>query len=469
MNLCHFLRRAAALGAALVAFLPARAANADAHVVLISLDGFPAYLWRDETLALPHLRQLAAGGVVAEAMTIVNPAITWPNHTSLVTGVTPQKHGVLYNGYVTRQGPGKPIKNEQWADKKLLVRVPTVYDAAFHAGLTTAEVDWVAITRPGTITWSFAEIVDPTAVLPREMVAAGVATEKEILAVAAKKPVTGTNVEPPKRLNAAERDELWTRAASFVFTQHRPNLLMFHPLNTDGQHHRYGPNSPEGLAALRLADRYVGDLLRAIDASGVREKTTVIVTTDHGFKKVDRYIYPNVALKKAGLLRAAGATIAQCDAYVGTQGGIAFVYVTDPARRGELLPKLKALFTGMEGIAEVLDAATEAPARGMPTPAENEAMGELILHPKAGYAFTGAATGDIVHGPAVNYGGTHGYPATDPELDGIFIAQGAGIRRGVKLDRVRNLDVAPTIARLLGVALPTADGRAMEEILTAAK
>jgi len=448
---------------------PAYAANADRHVVLISLDGFPAYLWRDETLALPHLRQLAAAGVVADAMTIVNPAITWPNHTSLVTGVAPQKHGVLYNGLVTRLGPGKPIKNEQWADKAKLVRVPTVYDAAFHAGLTTAEVDWVAITRPGTINWSFAEIVDPTAVLPREMVAAGVATEQEIQAVAEKKPVVGLNIEPPKRLNAAERDELWTRAASFVFQKHRPNLLLFHPLNTDGQHHRYGPNSEEGRAALRLADRYVGDLLKAIDASGRREQTTVIVTTDHGFKKVDKFIYPNVALKKAGLLQPAGATIAQCDAYVGTQGGIAFVYITAPARRAELLPKLKALFAATEGVAEVLDAATEAHARGLPTPEENEAMGELILYPKAGYAFTGAATGDLVNGPSVNYGGTHGYPSSDPELDGIFIAQGAGIRRGVKLDRVRNLDVAPTIARLLDVALPTADGRPMDNVLAPAR
>jgi predicted AlkP superfamily pyrophosphatase or phosphodiesterase len=451
--------------AAAAAPADAFAANKDRHVVLISIDGFPAYLWRDETLALPHLRKLAAEGVVADALTIVNPAITWPNHTSLVTGVEPRKHGVLYNGLVTRQGPGKPIKNEQWADKKLLVRVPTVYDAAFHAGLTTAEVDWVAITRPGTINWSFAEIVDPTAVLPREMVAAGIATEKEILAVAEKKPVTGTNVEPPKRLNAAERDELWTRAASFVFTQHRPNLLLFHPLNTDGQHHRYGPYSPEGLAALRLADRYVGDLLKAIDASGLREKTTVIVTTDHGFKKVQSYIYPNVALKKAGLLRSAGPSIAQCDAYVGTQGGIAFVYVTDPARRAELLPRLKTLFAGVEGVDRVLDAATEAHALGMPTPAENEAMGELILYPKAGYAFTAAAAGEVVNGPAINYGGTHGYPNTDPELDGIFIAQGAGIRRGVKLNRVRNLDVAPTIARLLDVALPTADGKPMADVL----
>ncbi|MCX6953760.1 MAG: alkaline phosphatase family protein, partial [Verrucomicrobia bacterium] len=368
------------------------AANKDEHVILISIDGFPAYLWRDQSLPLPNLRALAADGVVANAMTVVNPSITWPNHTSLVTGVAPQKHGVLYNGLVTRQGPGKPTKNEQWADKARMVRVPTIYDAAYQAGLTTAEIDWVAITRPGTINWSFAEICDPTAVLPREMVAAGVATEKEIVAVSDKKPVIGENMDPPKRLNAAERDELWTRAAGFVFTKHQPNLLLFHPLNTDGQHHRFGPGSPESIEALKLVDRYVGQLVKAVDASGLRSKTTIIVTTDHGFKKVDKFIYPNVALKQAGLLQTAGPATAQCDAYVGTQGGIAFVYITNPARRAELLPKLREMFTKMEGVAEVLDAATEAHARGLPTPDENEAMGELILYPKAGYAFTGAAT-----------------------------------------------------------------------------
>ena len=103
--------------------------------MLISLDGFPAYLWRDETIPLPNLRRLAAEGAVADAMTISNPAITWPNHTTLVTGVPPQKHGVLYNGLVVRGGPGKPNAIEPWVDKSRLVRVPTVYDAAFNAGL----------------------------------------------------------------------------------------------------------------------------------------------------------------------------------------------------------------------------------------------------------------------------------------------------------------------------------------------
>ncbi len=461
MNLMNSFRMLVVLSAWLVA-VPAQAAAADRHVVLISLDGFPAYLWRDQNIPLPHLRKLAAEGVVANAMTIVNPAITWPNHTTLVTGVAPQKHGVLFNGLVTRQGVGKPTKNEQWADKARLVRMPTVYDAAFKAGLTTAEVDWVAITKPGTINWSFSEIADANGELPREMIAAGVATEDEILAAANKSP-------SGKKLSATVRDELWTRAAGFVFTKHQPNLLMFHPLNTDGQHHRYGPGSPEGITALTLADRLVGDLVHAIDASGLRAQTTIIVTTDHGFKKVDKYIYPNVALKKAGWLQTAGATIAHCDAYVGAQGGIAFVYITDPARRLELLPKLKELFAKTEGVDKVIDAETGAHALGMPTPTENEAMGELILYPKAGYALTGAAVGDVVSGPASNYGGTHGYPNSDPELDGIFIANGAGIKKGVKVDRVRNLDVAPTIAQLLDIKLPTADGRVMESVLAGAK
>ena len=449
--------RFCALAALTLAGNPAFAANPDRHVVLITIDGFPAYLWRDESIPLPNLRRLAAEGASAKAMTISNPAITWPNHTTLVTGVTPRKHGVLFNGLVVRGGPGKPNTIEPWVDRDRLVFAPTVYDAAFKAGLTTAEVDWVAITRPKTITWSFAEIADPEAVLPREMVAAGAATAAEVRAASANKP------------NIVWRDELWTRAACFVFEKHRPNLLLFHPLNTDSTHHRYGPGSPASISALALADRLVGELVRTIDASGRRANTTIIVTTDHGFKKVDKYIHANVALKQAGLLRSAGPTITACDAFVGPQGGIAFVYVTDPARRSELLPKLTALFTQMEGIAEVIPAATGAPALGMPTPAENQGMGDLILYPKAGYAFSGAVTGDAVVGPTTNYGGTHGYSAKDPELDGMFVASGAGVKRGVRIERIRNLDVAPTIARLLDVPLPNVDGRVLDEILEAAR
>ena len=72
-------------------------------------------------------------------------------------------------------------------------------------------------------------------------------------------------------------------------------------------------------------------------------------------------------------------------------------------------------------------------------------------------------------GPALNYAGSHGYFNGDRELDGIFIASGAGIKRGARLERVRNLDVAPTIARLLDLTLPKPDGRVLDEILGPAR
>ena len=425
----------------------------DQHVILVSIDGFPAYLWHDPTLMVPNLRKLAAGGASAKALTVSNPSITWINHTTLVTGVEPRKHGVLFNGLLVRKD-GVPPVIEQWADKSRMVFVPTLYDVAHQAGLTTAESDWVAITNPGTINWSFAELPKPDDAVVKEMIAAGVATEEEI----------GWMQMGPNRKGVPFLDSMWTRAAIHMFETHRPNLLLYHTLNTDYSHHMHGPRSGPGFTALELADRLLGDLIDAVDRSGLREKTTIVVATDHGFKKVTKFVQPNVALKKAGLARGLGPTVSSCDAYVMAQGGMAFAYVTNPARRSELLPRLREMFSTMEGIAEVIDG-EKGHELGMPTPDENTGMGDLILFASEGYAFRKEVTGEEVVVPAVNYGGTHGYPASDPELDGIFIAHGPDIKPGTVVDRVSNLDVAPTLASIMGLTLPEVDGRAIEEIL----
>lgn len=438
--------------------LTASAIDKDQHVILISLDGFPAWLWKDESLMVPNLRKLAAEGASTRAMTVSNPSITWINHTTLVTGVNPRKHGVLFNGLLVRQGPGKPPKIEQWVDKTQLVFAPTIYDIAHEAGLTTAESDWVAVTRAKTITWSFPELPSNDGPVEKELVAAGVMTPEHLAWMQM----------GPQRKGVTFLDNMWTKAAIHIFKTHKPNLLMYHTLNTDGTHHQYGPGTMASYTALAYADRLVGDLLQAVDDSGLRDKTTIFIATDHGFKKVTKIIYPNVALKLAGLARGLGPMISTCDAYAMTQGGMAFVYITNPDRKAELLPQLKELFAKTEGVERVIDG-NDGPTLGMPKPDENQGMGDLVLYPKAGYAFKNDAAGEAVTGPSVNYGGTHGYLNTDPELDGIFIASGRGIRRGVTLDRMANLDVAPTMARIMGLSLPHAEGRVLTEILTEGK
>lgn len=438
----------------LPASLCAEGPSKDQHVVLISIDGFPAWMWNDPAVTVPNLRKLAAEGASTQAMTVSNPSITWINHTTLVTGVSPRKHGVLYNGLLVRQGDGKPPKIEQWVDKTKLVFAPTLYDVAHEAGLTTAESDWVAVTRAKTIDWSFAELPDAEGPVVKEMIAAGITTPEEIQWMQM----------GPQRKSVTFLDTMWTKAAVHMFKTHKPNLLLYHTLNTDATHHYYGPATMASHAALAYADRLVGDLIQAVDESGLRDRTTFVISTDHGFKKVNKFVYPNVALKKAGLATGLGPTISQCDAYTMVQGGMAFVYVTNPARKAELIAQLKELMAGTEGIDKVFDG-SEGPTLGMPTPEENAGMGDLILYAKAGYAFRADAGGDVVAGPAVNYGGTHGYLASDPELDGIFIASGRGIKKGVVLDRMANLDVAPTIARLMGLTMPPMEGRVLEEIL----
>ncbi len=420
-------------------------------VLLISIDGLPSWMWRDPTLPVPTLRRLAREGAVAQAMTVSNPSVTWINHTTLVTGVSPRRHGVLYNGLLVRQGPDKPPKVEQWRDKAELVRVPTVYDRAAAAGLSVAQVDWVAVTNAASIRWNFSEIPNPKGEIEAELAATGVATLEQIS-------------QFTKDKNIAWRDMVWSSAAAHILRTRKPNLLMFHLLTTDSVNHTYGPGTSASHTAFAYADHMVGKLLDALKDAGLQERATVFIVTDHGFKKVAKLIHPNLALKQAGLLRAAGPTVTSCEAYVMAQGGLAFAFVTDPERRAQVLPRLRKACESIEGVARVLDG-KDAPTLGMPTPEENQGMGDLILYAKAGYAFQpSVAAADVVI-EAKTYLGTHGYANTDPELDGVFIAWGRGIRPGARKDRVANLDIAPTLARLLGVGLPDVEGRVLDEFL----
>ncbi len=121
----------------------AQSVDTERHVVVISIDGFAAYLVDDPKVPLPTIRRLAREGcIIGGGMTVSDPSVTWPNHTTLVTGMKPGRHGVLANGVLVRGGIGVPVKIDSHRDQSDLVKVPTVVDVAHAAGLRTAEVNW---------------------------------------------------------------------------------------------------------------------------------------------------------------------------------------------------------------------------------------------------------------------------------------------------------------------------------------
>lgn len=429
------------------------AAHKDHHVVLISIDGFPADLWRRMDSPTPNLKRLAEAGASTKAMTVVNPSLTWPNHTSIITGATPAKHEVLFNGLLVRNGPKVPPRVTPDVDKVDLVKAETLYDAAHAAGLTTAESNWVAIRHAPTITWSFPEFPTGKEQVIREMLADGSLSPKEL-----------EGLEWGQPTNLPWHDGIWLRGAQYIAQQYKPNLLLYHILTTDSTHHTFGPGNVASFAALGFADRLVGELIQTYEKLGLMDRTTFIVTTDHGFKKVTHFAYPNVTLRKTGLLDVAGPRIVKSDASAVGGGGVAMVYITDPARREELKPRVRELLLASEGVAEVIDGSLGR-SLGMPTPDSSERMGDFIIYPKENYCFRDSAVGELAAAPAQNYAGTHGYRADDPDLDGIFIIAGPGIKAGMVLDRMSNLDIAPTAARLLGISLKDAEGRVLEEVI----
>ena len=416
-------------------------------VVVISLDGFPAYALDDPKLPIPTLRMLAREGAVATSMRPVNPTVTWPNHTAIVTGVEPAEHQVLYNGLLLRpEGGAKPVI-EPWRDKEQLVHAQTIYDAAYDAGLTTAQVDWVAIYRAKTITWQFPELPDPEGPIERELISAGTVTPEQLRTFEAS--------------TQAWQDEIWTAAAEDILEKHEPDLLLLHLLTLDDTNHEYGPMTNASLTAMAFLDAKVKQIVDVLKRTGLLNNATLIVVSDHGFRSYKNKIQANVLLRENGLLSGNGDK-AKGDAWVVPEGGSAMVYVTDPARRAELVPKLRAIFTGAEGVEGVYS--TDAFGKlGLPIPMQSHRAPDLMLVAKPDYMFGNESEGAyITREPG---GGTHGYLNTDPQMQAIFIAWGSGIPRGIQLGNISNLDVAPTLAALLGIKMGAVKGRAIAQIV----
>ena len=332
-------------------------------VVVISLDGFPAYALQDPRLPIPTLRKLAGEGAVAAAMQPVNPTVTWPNHTTMVTGVDTSHHQVLLNGLLTRNTDGS-ISIEPWRNKDLLVHARTVYDAAYEAGLTTAQVDWVAIYGARTITWSFPEQPDPNGLIEGQLVSAGLVTRDQL-----------ANFDDS---SPAWQDEIRTDAAIEILNRYKPNLLLLHLLCLDDINHQYGPMSIASLEAMAFLDDRVKQIVDTLRSSG--RPSTILVVSDHGFRKITHIIYPNAVLRQEGWMKEENGK-PEWDAWVVPDGGTAMVYVKDPARRATLVPKLRAFFAGLDGVEHVYQQQDLA-GLGLPSPQQSDQAPDLLLAAK---------------------------------------------------------------------------------------
>lgn len=441
----------------------AHAAGPAEHVILVSIDGWAHQYFEDPKCHMPAVKALAAKGVRAKRMETSFPTVTWTNHTTLVTGVHPDKHGVLANEYFDREQRKKiPLIPDPLFNKEEIVKFPTIYDAAKGAGMKTAAVIWPASRGAKTLDWTVPDVFEQelfekygTPELLADARAAGIPVEKQM---------EWCKMGNPGK---AMRDYMYTLLATHIIKKHKPNFLALHLVSLDSFEHAHGRQVPEAYWAANDSDNRVADLIRATEEAGIRDKTTFVITTDHGFVTFTKSINANAALKKDGFVKSVlGKNLApDSQVFAMAEGGACFVYVLDAANRDSILKQITPKLAKLEGVSGVVEAKDFAAKLNHVTADKDPREPDLVLLAGDGYTFTDslADTNEII--PNDPPKGAHGHYQKDDNLYGCFVISGAGVKQGAEIGEMKNIDVTPTMAKLLGVPFLGADGKVLEEVL----
>jgi predicted AlkP superfamily pyrophosphatase or phosphodiesterase len=417
-------------------------------VVMISVDGLrPDYITAADTRGakVPHMRRFLKEGSFAEGVEGVIPTVTYPSHTTLVTGVSPAKHGVFNN--LTFD----PLRGNQsgWYWYAEDIRVPTLWDAAARAGWTTASVQWPA-TVGARITWNIPEFwragTPDDGKLLRATSTPGLLAELE------------ADLGPYPRAFGVEADELRGRFAERLLEKKRPGLLLLHVIELDHVQHETGPFTPAALAVLERLDTVIGSL-RATAERFAPGRAYVAIVSDHGFARTDMQLNLFAAFRAAGLFTVGDrGRVTDWTAMPWTSGGAAAIVLKRPADAAAqsqvrlLLEKLAA--DPANGIDRVLDADGLQRRGGFP-PAS------FLVGLKPGWEMASSLTGPVLSKRAAGVGGTHGHLPDLPDLRAAFFLVGPGVPAGRSLGLIDMRDVAPTLASRAGLALPGAEGKAL--------
>jgi hypothetical protein len=406
------------------------------HVVVVSIAGLTPdrYLAGD---AMPLLTALAAEGVAAEHVEPVAPASAYPAHATLLTGVAPARHGIVADRLLGERG----VRRTPPAHASLL-RAPTLWQKVGEAGGAVVALDW-----PTTAGGRIASLL-PDATVQRS------GERWPALAAAGATPWIAERLPGAPAAAGAPgpaRDAFLVDLACAAFAQ-RPRLLLLRLRGTEAPL-LAGPYAAAAGAAFGAADAELARLLDCASEAGVLAEAAFVVAGDRAVAPVHTALRPNAWLREAGWITAQG----RWKALARSNGRSAFVYAGEARLALQVRQRLEraAAETGAFRIVS----AEEIIARG----ADPEAWFGLQAEP--GFVFENGTGGPALR--AATWRGAGGAFAAE---DGPgLVAFGRGVRRGLRVPQMRQLDVAPTLAALLGVPLDAAEGRALVGLLRTAQ
>jgi len=431
-----------------------------ASVLMISIDGMkPEYVLQADRygLKIPFLRSQLIYGSYAEGVIGVWPTVTYPSHATLVTGVSPAAHGIYDNLAFD------PLhdRQEPWFWYSQQIRSQTLWQAVHAAHRVTASVGW-----PTTVN------ADIDYLIPEFWRIAGLTDDPEpsdryLIAALSRPPRLLEQLQPsagPYMManeNSRDGDAIKTRYSLEILKRYHPAFMTVHLSSLDEAQHAHGPFSAAANADLETLDPMIERLAQAARAAD--RAAIVVVVSDHGFAPVTQRLNLAVPFVQAGLIELAGdpasptARIKSWKSQPWFAGGMAAIMLQDPQDRdtaNHVEQLLRQLATDpANGIARIRSAAEMRELGGFPDAA-------WVVEFLPGFYAGNNVTGPLITPMPGGHGG-HGYSPQIPDMRAAFFISGAGIARARNLGDIDMRQIAPTLAALLGIALPSASGRVL--------
>ncbi|MDH6374021.1 putative AlkP superfamily pyrophosphatase or phosphodiesterase [Paenibacillus sp. PastF-3] len=419
------------------------------YLIVISYDAFSEDQW-EMASRLPNLSKLIKSGAHSNQLKSVYPTLTYVVHTTIATGVYPDKHGIHHNN------PFQPFvkeKEQSWFWFRNAIKVPTIYDAAREHNLSTSGILW-PVSGKSSIQYNIPEI-------------RAINNENQALKVLKSgSPLYCIEMELKygrlrKGIEQPYLDDFTTKCAIETIKRKKPNLLMMHLIDLDDAKHVYGTDSDEVMQVITRMDKRLGDIMQAVDDAGIKEDTIFLVLGDHGQFNVRYKVHLNNLLQEKGLIYEDNGEM-KWRAYFQCGGGAAYLHIKEGDEEAEQL----ALAVIQEYMKDDASGIEEMYTREQLNQLHVGPSAKYMLEARRGYCFDESMDEPTIvdlNKQGIKYA-THGYSPNKEDYRCNLVISGNKVKSDFPIGDLEMVDIAPTMAKILGIDFNPCDGRVLDEI-----
>lgn len=277
---------------------------------------------------LPGFGEILKNSVIATDIECIYPTLTYPCHTSIITGEYPKKHQIIHN---EKLDPS--TNNIRWYWDYQDIQCKTIFDYAKEYGYTTAAINW-PVTNQADIDYLVPEIWSLKECDDQQEMATHVSASVQH--------IYEKNKHFRNYREYPQLDEFAIACCEDIMKEYQPDVLFLHQTTLDHMRHVYGIHSLEAKEALLQHDEWIQRLIQCLKTQGVYEETTFVILGDHGQLNIQKNICLNTLFYRAGLLDCdETGTICDYRAYAQSAGISAHIYIKDESIQQQVLAMLK--------------------------------------------------------------------------------------------------------------------------------